>query len=402
MSRSPRFRKATRLSAVLLTTGGTVLALAAPAFATPTSFTPGDLVVEQVGTAGGATPTSTSAPVSLWDYSTAGTPSGFQVDFPNNAPGADTATSHSLVESGTATYDGELTLSADGESLVVPGYDDASGVASLTSASPAPARTVGIVSPTGTIDTSTSLSDATTEGSNFRSATTALTGGLLYTAGGVGIATATDGGSAATYLNSDNVHQVEIVDGQLYESTTTSIDQVGTGVPVGGSPADTVLTTGPSKFEPAGFALVTLGSGSTPNTLYVADTGNGAVEKYSDVSGTWTETGSVAVPQVTGIAVSVSGGVASIYVTNATSSSAKYNSVLSGLTDSSGFDGTFTSSVTTLATAGTGYSFKGVTFAPVSPGSGAPEVPYAIALPGLAAALLGGGYLVYRRRTQAA
>ena len=44
--------------------GSVLLGAAAPAFATA-GFTGGDLVVYEVGTSGGATPSSTSGPVSL-------------------------------------------------------------------------------------------------------------------------------------------------------------------------------------------------------------------------------------------------------------------------------------------------------------------------------------------------
>jgi len=392
---TPRIAVAAAISSAML------MVFAAPAWSTPTSFTSGDLVVDQVGTVGGATPTSTSAPVSLWDYSTAGVPSGYVVSLPT----ADSGTTHSLVESGTATYDGEITLSADGQYVYVTGYDDAPGVAKITSAASVP-RTVGIVSSTGAVDTSTSLSDATTEGppatpNNFRTAT-GTTGGAssFYTGGDGGLGVATDGASSASYLNSDTVHQVLINGTNLYESTKTGIVQVGSGLPTSGSPADAALIASPpAGFEPAGFAFATLGSGSTPDTLYVADTGNNAVEKYSYNGTTWVEKGSVSVPQVTGLAVSVTGGVANIYVTNATTTSAKYNSLLSGLTDSSGAGGTFTSSLTTLATAPTGESFKGVTFAPVAqPAQQTPEAPLVLLLPVAAGLIAAGGVALARRR----
>ena len=69
-------RNAGRLSFVALFVGGTVLVAGSPSFATPTSFTPGDLVVYQVTEASGA-PSSTAGTVTLVDYSTAGAASGF-------------------------------------------------------------------------------------------------------------------------------------------------------------------------------------------------------------------------------------------------------------------------------------------------------------------------------------
>jgi len=372
--------------------------VAAPAWSTPTQFTAGDLVVyETQGTS------SASQAVSLVDYSTSGTPSGFVVNLPTTQSGS----THYLTESGSALNDGELTDSADGQSLVATGYDAPTGVASITSAINTP-RTVAIVSPTGTVDTSTLLSDSTTEANNFRSATTAATGGSIYTGSGGGVGITSDGGTAATYLTSDKVHEVQVVDGQLYESTTKNIDQVGTGLPTGGTQTDTALLSGanlPSDFGPDQFALVTLGSGPGPDTLYVADGSNGsssgpnAVEKYSLESGVWTATGSVTVPQAVGLAVQVVNGVANVYVTGATTDTAANNTVLDSITDSSGFDGTLSGTASTIATAPSGTDFKGLAFAPVAqPGQGLPEVPVVVALPVAAGLLLGGFYVVGRRR----
>lgn len=397
MHRERRRRNFTRLSAVVVASTAILGATASSAFAAG-QFTQGDLVIYEVqGT------TSAASSVSLVDYSTAGTPSGYSVALPATTSGS----THALTESGSALNDGELTLSADGQSLIATGYDAPVGTASVTSAASTP-RTVAIVSPTGTVDTTTSLTDTATGAQNFRSATTAVTGGNIYVGSGTGTGITTDGGTSATYLTGDKVHEVQVVDGQLYESTTKNIFQVGSGLPTSGSPTTTALLSGanlPTNFGPDQFALVTLGSGSTPNTLYVADGSNGAagagpnaVEKYSLESGVWTATGSIPVPLVTGLTVSVSGGMSHIYVTGATADTASNNTVLAGITDSSGFGGTLTGSATTLATAPTGTDFKGIALAPATPGTGTPEAPFAVALPIIGAALLGGAYVLRRRR----
>jgi hypothetical protein len=394
----------TRLSQVALASTCIVFATGTSAFGAPSSFTQGDLVIYEVqGTS------SAANPVSLVDYSTAGVPSGYSVPLPQTSSGS----THALVESGAALNDGELTLSADGQSLIATGYNAAVGTLSITSAANTP-RTVAIVSPTATgatVDTSTSLTDSTGEANNFRSATTAVTGGNIYVGSGGGTGITTDGGTSATYLTGDKVHEVLVVNGQLYESTTTNIFSIGTGLPTSGSPTTTALLSGvnlPAHFGPDQFALVTLGTGSTPNTLYVADGSNGAtggdpsaVEKYSLESGVWTATGSINVPLAVGLAVSVSGGVASIYVTGATSTAAGNNTILDSITDSSGFGGTLTGSATTIATAPTGTDFKGLAFAPAAPATSAPETPLVIALPILAAVLFGGAYALRRRRAVA-
>jgi len=373
---------------------------------TPNQFSAGDLVVyETLGN------TSASTAVSLVDYGTNGTPSGYSL----NLPTADGGSVHALTDSGSALNDGELTDSGDGQSLVVSGYDAAPGVTKITSATGV-ARSVAIVSPTGTVDSTTSLSDSTSEGNNFRSATTAATGSgnNIYLGNGSGLGYAADGATSGTYLTTDNVHDLQVVDGQLYESTATGIYQVGSGLTTSASPSETPLVTGsnaPTGFDPDQFALVTLGSGTTPNTLYVADgaggapnskgviAGQNAVEKYSLVNGSWVSSGSVSVPLAVGLAVSVSGSTASLYVTGATADTASNNTVLYGITDSSGYDQPMTGVATTLATAPSGDDFHGVAFAPVTAAvAQTPEVPFTVSLPLVATALLGGGYLVYRRR----
>jgi hypothetical protein len=390
--------KITRAAVAAASVGAVTLAIAGPATATPSSFSAGDLVVyETQGTS------SASQAVSLVDYGTNGTPSGFAV----NLPTADSGPTHALTESGSALNDGELTLSADGYQLIATGYDAGTGVASITSGTNP--RTVALVSSTGVVDTTTALTDSTTEAQNFRSATTSVTGGNIYTGSGGGTGITTDGAASTTYLDANKVHEVQVANGQLYESTTKNVDQVGSGLPTGGTPTITALLSGsnlPKNFGPDQYAFVTLGSGSVPDTLYVADGSNGAtsgdpnaVEKYSLESGVWTATGSVTVPLAVGLAASVSNGVASIYVSCATSSAASNNTILDAITDSSGFGGTLTGSATTIATAPTGTDFKGLAFAPVAnPGTQAPESPLVIALPAIGLVLFGGGYALLRRR----
>jgi hypothetical protein len=403
--RNSRTRLTVTLATASLAVTGSVLGLAGPAFAV-SGFTPGDLVVEQVGNVGGyngvsgAAPTSSSGAVSLWDYSTSGTPSGY-VDTFSSTTSTDSSASHALVDSGTATYNGEISLSADGQYIYVGGYDDNAGVASITSSTLVP-RTVGIVSAAGTIDTSTALASNSSDGSppnltaasiNFRSAT-GTTGGTssFYSGGDDGLAISPDGATSAASLNTDAIHQLNIDGGQLYESTTSAIDQVGTGTPTSGSPGDTSLIgSPPSKFEPAGFAFVTVGSATSPNVLYVADTKNGAVEKYVFNGTAWVEKGSVSVSNVTGLAASVSGSTVSLYVTN--------QGDLYGITDSSGATGTLSSTAAVLAAAPTGESMKGVVLAPVNltTGNNLPETPFIVFLPLLTVAGLA-GYLAVRRR----
>jgi hypothetical protein len=398
--RYPRFcpsRRAVRLSLAAVATGGSVLALAGPAFASPSTFTAGDLVVYQVTEASGG-PSSAAGTVALVDYGTNGTPSGFSVPMPI----ANAGSTHELVESGTATNDGDLTLSADGQYLYATGYENVPGTTKITSAASTP-RTVAIVSNTGTVDTSTAFTDSTTEAQNFRSAT-GPTGGTadFYNGGGAGVGYTPDGATTNNFIDpADTTHQVGIFNGNLFESNTTNIFQLGTGLPTGTVTPTKVITTPPAGFDANGFAFVTLGTATSPNTLYVADSANNVVEKYAYNGTTATLEGSVTVVDPTGLVVSVNGSTADVYVTNGTGSNT-YATELSELTDSSGAGGTLPSATTVnlLATAGANSTFHGLAWAPSGPAAQTPESPIVVALPVLGLALFGGAFVVYRRRNR--
>jgi hypothetical protein len=418
VTRNRRMKKAAKLSVVTMMAGGALLAVsAAPAFAGGSSFTQGDLVVyETVGTTNAASAVnlvdySLSPPASSTSAPSSATP-GFTVNLPT-ADGSPSSGDHALVGSGGALNDGELTDSADGQSLIAEGYDDplaTAGTGAVYSSSVA--RTVGIVSPSGTVDTSTTFSGS--GAGKTRSATTAVTGGNIYTGtqdNGLGITT--DGASTNTTVNSDDVDELQVVDGNLYDSTNKTINQVGTGLPTT-TASDTALVTGanePTGFGPDQFVLTNLNGGSTPNTLYVADGSNGAssgdpdsVDKYSLESGVWTATGKITVPFAVGIAVNVvSANDVNIYVTgtaptDSPPTSSDLTTYLYGFTDTSGLDGTLNGTPTVIAQAPSGDVFKGLAWAPVAPGTGTPEASMALAFPALGVVLLGGGYVVWRRR----
>jgi hypothetical protein len=170
-----------RLSLAGVTVATVIFATAYPAFAAPSSFTQGDLVVyETLGA------TTAASGVNLVDYSltpaasSSSVPASATAGFTVNLPTADNLPNHALVGSGGNLNDGELTDSADGQSLVAEGYDDplaSAGTGSVSSSSVA--RTVAIVSPSGSVDTSTTFSGS--GAGKTRSATTALTGGSIYT-----------------------------------------------------------------------------------------------------------------------------------------------------------------------------------------------------------------------------
>ena len=131
---------------------------------------------------------------------------------------------------------------------------------------------------------------------------------------------ATVGSSTSTSLVSStfkNVRQVAIVNGQLYASSDPTkagltIATVGTGLPTSGSSnAVTNLRSPRHRSSRMPTRSLTLGSGTAPDTLYVADNSAGAIVKYGLSSGTWATEGSVAVSGVTGVTANDASGVVS-------------------------------------------------------------------------------------------
>jgi hypothetical protein len=331
---------------------------------TESGFTAGDIVVYRVGD-GSSSLSGAGTPVFLDEYSPSGSLIS-SVALPTTGSGSNKP----LVASGSATSEGGLTLSADGRYLVATGYDTAVGASGVSSTAAASVpRTIARVDASGTVDTSTALTDYS-DGNNPRSAVS--NDGSEFWVGGAagGVRYAPLGASTSTSLVSStykNVRQLAIADGQLYTSAdptkaSVTVATVGSGLPTTGSQAVTNLPFASSPAEPYSYALLTLGTGSTPDTLYIADNSAGAVVKYGLVSGSWVQQGSVIVANVTGLTANDSGGTVTIYATSSGGSGTA--GTLYKITDSSGTGGTLSGSASVLATAPANEAFRGTAFAP--------------------------------------
>ena len=184
------------------------------------------------------------------------------------------------------------------------------------------------------------------------------------------------GKTTATELNEPdkNVREVQVVDNQLYTSAdptqpgSLTIATVGSGLPTakGQTLTNLPFETGQAPEEPYGYSLLTLGMGSTPDTLYVADARKGgetgAIVKYGLSGGKWVEHGSVEVPQVTGLTANDIGGQVVIYATSSGPSGKE--GTLYRLSDVSGVNGTLSGVPEEIAKAPTNEAFRGVAFAP--------------------------------------
>jgi hypothetical protein len=363
------------------------------------TFTAGDLVVYRVGD-GSATLTSASTAVFLDDYSASGTLVN-SVALPTAASGSN----NPLTASGTATSEGGLTLSANGQLLIVTGYATGTGTSGVAgTATTAVPRVIGEVDGNGNINTTTTTTAFSAN--NPRSAVSDNGTNIWIAGANTGVVYTTLGASGAGTVVSNtvtNLRDLEISGGQLYVSTGSGsavrIGTVGTGLPtttgntttnLPGLPIVTNDTAGVIA-GPYAYAFATLNGGSTPDTLYVADNGNGPVatagtiDKFSLVSGSWTLTGTVAEFGLTGLLAEPTANGEQLFVSTPTT--------LFSLTDTSGFDGTLSGTPTAIATAGTNEAFRGLAFAPTV--AAAPEPA------SLSVVALGGAATLARRRKQA-
>ena len=336
------------------------------------ALTPGNLVVYRIGD-GVAALTGAATAAFLDEYTTTGTLVQ-SIALPTAGSGAQLA----ATASGTATQDGLISRSTDGRYVVFGAYNAVPGVATIASSSPATnARVVGRIDAAGTIDTSTGL---TTVSSNIR--TVASTNGSEFWIGGSAntVQYATLGATTSTSISDPaltNLRAVGIFGGQLYLSTGSGagsrIASVGAGTPTTGPQTNTSLPGLPTTGAMNGFFFADLDAGvSGVDTLYVSYQATG-VTKYSLVGGVWTSNGNVAPPELTltGLTGVVSGNSVTIFGTRSTSTGP---GVLYSIPDASGYNGAFAGTITTLATAGTNTTFRGLALTPVSAGNTPPTV----------------------------
>jgi len=328
-----------------------------------TPFTAGNIVVARMGTDPQAVAlTSAANPIFLVEYTPTGTP-GITVPLPTTTSGS----INRITGSGTATSEGQLNLSVNGQYLTIGGYDAAIGTLSVNSA--AVPRVIARIDNTQNIETS--LFTNATHGSGFRSTVT-VDGTRYWTGGnGVGISSITHQGNttpiAATTISTTNTNSrtVSIYNNQLYYSTgsaTVGVYTVGTGIPTTG-PQTGTINIATSGANPYAYSILRRG-GSNLNSYVANETGAGfiGIQKYSstDNGATWTYRGVVATAAIYGLTAEVNGsGTVDIYATTTTT--------LLKLTDATAFNATITGTPTVIATAPTNTFFRGVAFAPAKP-----------------------------------
>jgi hypothetical protein len=344
-------------------------------------YTPGDLVILQVGMTGSSTTlVNTGTAVQLDEFTTSGSAvPAATVYLPTSASGSN----NPLTISGTAGSEGALNLSADGHYLVAAGYD--SGVGGSTQGT----YTVGLIDASGNVDTSTTGNGLS--GNNTRSATS-VDGSEVWIAGASGVVAQTDGSSSGNMIATRNIRVISVApalvsptgSAQLFGSSnksTQGISAVGSGTPTSGSATVTVLPGMTNPTAPNSFDYFF----ANPTTLFVADATDG-IQEWTQSGGTWSVAHTLA-GGYSGLTGSVSGNVVSLYAITANSSGWTADNSLVSATFDLG-TGVF-SSPTTLATATGDTGFAGIAFAPTA-------VPEPATLAGLAAIAV--PLLVRRRR----
>ena len=327
-----------------LTIGAAVLAVgvlsATQSARAQQAFGTGNLVVNQVGT-GSAALTNASTAVSLHEYTILGA-SVQSIGLATNGT--------SVTQSGTATSEGLLHFAADGSSLLIPGYNVATGVASVASTtSTAAPRAIAEFSLNGTQTSVTQLGSAFSA-NNIRAATGLNAGTLFAVGANTGVVTATAGtnGSTTIFSTSNSLRDVNIFGGNTYLTSTSSgaaglFEISGTPTTIGQT---ATLVGGPTS--PVGFSV------SSDNlTAYVVS--GTTLTKYTRAAdgNTFTAAYTATVASgVTGLTVSY-GTTNTVYFDNP--------STIFSAADSGSSFGT----INTLATAATNTAFRGLDIVPV-------------------------------------
>ncbi len=347
-------------------------------FNSKAQFTAGNITVLKVGNGTSSPLTSQSYAEYISEYSTAGTLIQ-TISIPNTIAGA------RVTESGSATSDGDLNLSGDGRYLTFAGYDAAAGTAGVVSAA-GTLRMIAQLDNSGSVSFPVTLnSSATTgfyQGNNIRSVTTndgtgyytsgtGTNGGINYFPAGVTAATTSTTGIAQFNSSSTNMRTVRIFNNQLYGNSASGSYKdpftIGSGIPTSGSQTFTVLNNMPNNHDGYGFVLFDKNRDGTPDLMYIADNTSGLLKYFLNSVNAWTSAG-VLTNGITGITgyLDCSNNPV-LFVT--TASSGPVNNKLYKYTDVNAPSislptSSLALSATLLASAGTGYIFRGVAMAP--------------------------------------
>jgi hypothetical protein len=248
-----------------------------------------------------------------------------------------------FTQSGSASSEGELSLSGDGRYLITAGYAAVPGTAGVAGlATSLVKRSVARIDAAGNVDTSTMLATAF-NANNVRGATSSdgagfWVGGAGGATGGVWFVPIGTTGGVQVLSTPNNVRWLQVVGGQLYSSSNqtglANVFTIGAGLPVVGAQLATAFKGMPTNNNPSPFAFVLLdmvpGVGDLltggMDTMYVADdraagATTGGVQKWTWTGTTWAQiaTFNVAVTPIgfRGLAGSAAGGKVTLVASTA-------------------------------------------------------------------------------------
>jgi PEP-CTERM motif-containing protein len=348
------------------------------AVANAQTFTPGDLAVLRVGD-GTTVLGATTINVSILEF----TPSGTLVNtFPVTG----------LTNTGNSTTEGALSLSANGQFLLFGSYNAPVGTTASTATAATVERAIGRMSSTGTV-LSVGMGPTAFSASNIRSAVS-TDGVNLWASGTSG--TGTSAGTGGTWYNNattpgpvqisntqNNSRVVGISNNTLMYSTGSAtggaigIQSLGSPPPTAGPVTPTPVITGVTSqgTSPGQFAF-SPGPIAAGSFAYVAD-GAAGVQRFNFDGTAWQFAYNITNPANSfGLAVNFAGPNPVVYAAGP--------SGLFSFTDV-GAAGAMTS----IATPGANFAFRGLAFAPV---------PEPTTILGFAAGTLFVGNWIRRRR----
>ncbi len=341
----------------------------------PTAFGRDNIVVCRVGN-GTLTLDAKAQPVFIDEY----TPDGVLVAT-RPLPTVNSGTQFGFTLTGTPTGDPvnecKISMSPDGRSIVLAGYNSSIGTTQANSGTPVVAR----VDHLGNIDTSTLIprpqggfvhSAATIDGTGFW---------MVGQSGGIAYQLLGGTGSPAVVAAAPVVSRfVQIVNGELVvmsSSTASRLMTVGSGAPIAGPQSVTLFPGFPTSGDLGGFFFADLSTAVTGiDVVYIPEAGNTAtsgIRKFSkDINGNWISNGrfpataNVPADQMRNIAGRVDGnGVVTIFAIRSNSTVSQ----IVKFTDTTGYNTTPNTGGVIIAAAEFNSSrtlFRGVAFAPRS------------------------------------
>jgi hypothetical protein len=319
-------------------------------------FSPGNLVLEQIGN--GSTALGSSAlPVAVLEFEADGTPVQ-TVNLPSTGD-------YRLTDSGTGTSAGHL--NSYGAYLAVPGYNSAVGTAGVSSLNTKVTHILGFNTELESRVEHPTSAPTPFLGESYRSvipldaSTFYASGNGGGTSGGIWYFDGTDFIQVSTTVN--NARNLDIYNGQLYFATGATANRgiyaVGSGLPTTTGQTSALMIDTGSASSPYGFAISPDG-----NTAYIADeraiASGGGIQKWILSESVWSlaytfGTGDLSTVGARGLAVDFSDPDPVIYATTA---EASLNRLIK-ITDTGA-----SSVVTTLSTAGSNFIYRGLDFTP--------------------------------------